>query len=264
MAQRLADAGCWEAALGVLAADRPRVVCRRARPGRCAPTRRWPRSGASTGSSASPTTRAASDPALTLARVALYDARGHPSLAHAALQKGLAAAIATGDGAAGRLLSAELARRIGADDLPPPTRLGPRLAALWPRVVPDVGKLRRRAGAAFAAVCVAVGLIVLAAGLRGNAQWAFVVLLLAAIVLWVSDVLADFVVSLALVAGWLALDIARPSEALGGFATSNWLFTFGGDRHLRRDRGVRALFRAGLLLIRRCPAGPFLRPARCW
>ena len=144
VALRLADAGCWEAALGVLArqTDRASFAAVLGRALRATPPLAAER--ASAWSRTSPTTRAASDPALTLARVALYDARGHVSLAQAVLQKGLNAAIGTGDAAAGRLLSAELARRVGADEPPPPTGLGTAWSPSGRASCRARGKLRRQ------------------------------------------------------------------------------------------------------------------------
>jgi len=257
-AARLADAGCWDEALAILArqSDRAAFVGVLGRGLRGAPpltpdrARPWVERLTDD--------EAAADADLALARAALHDSRGHPVLARAVLQRALGVAITSGDADGGRRLSAELARRLGADDRPPADTLASRLARLVPRV-PDVGQLARPTLPAFAAIAAAIGLTVVAVGLRGSAQWAFGLLLAAALVLWVSDVFPDFAVSLALVAAWLALGIARPAQALSGFASSNWLFTFGvlGIAAAIAESGL--LFRAGLLLVRRMPPGLFLQ-----
>ena len=257
-AARLADAGCWNEALASLArqADRAGFVGLLGRALRAAPPLAFDR--ARPWLERLTDEEAAGDAALALARVALHDARGHPALAMAVLQRALGAAIGGGDADGGRRLSAELARRLGADERPPSAAFGQRLAGLVGHV-PSVGKLKRPPLPAFTAVSVAIGLTVLAVALRGDPRWAFGLLLLAALVLWVSDVYPDFAVLLALVAAWLALGIARPAQALGGFASSNWLFTFGvlGIAAASAESGL--LFRAGLLLVRRMPPGLFLQ-----
>jgi di/tricarboxylate transporter len=70
-----------------------------------------------------------------------------------------------------------------------------------------------------------------------------------------SRLVPEFAVGLMLIAGWVLLDVAPTSAALGGFASREWLFvvaTYGLAAATARS-GL--LFRIGLLLVRRLPPG---------
>ena len=75
------------------------------------------------------------------------------------------------------------------------------------------------------------------------------------VTLMMSHRVPDFAAGLALVAAWLLLGVATPAEALSGFASKEWLFVVSiyGLAAATASSGV--LFRVGLLLARRLPAG---------
>ena len=73
----------------------------------------------------------------------------------------------------------------------------------------------------------------------------------------VGRLVPDFAAGLILVAGWILLGIARPAEALAGFASKDWLLVLSiyGLAAATARSGV--LFRVGLFLVRRLPPGLF-------
>jgi di/tricarboxylate transporter/CRP-like cAMP-binding protein len=89
----------------------------------------------------------------------------------------------------------------------------------------------------------------------GQPQVAFLLLLAAAICLWVTAVLPEFAVGVALASGWILTGVATPAEALAGYGTSTWMtaFTILGLGGAIATSGL--LFRVGLLLVRRMPTG---------
>ncbi len=107
----------------------------------------------------------------------------------------------------------------------------------------------------------AVGLI-LAAGLVSAtlsplielAQWRFSLLLLAAVVLWMTEPVPNVVVSLGLVAALIVSGIVPPYATVHGFASVNWVFVLSvlGVAAAVARSGL--LLRLGLLLIERVPA----------
>jgi di/tricarboxylate transporter len=106
---------------------------------------------------------------------------------------------------------------------------------------------------ALAGVVAATGLVALAASPGSTPLRAFVYLLGAGILLMATRLVPDFAVALGLVAGWVLLGLATPAQALGGFASKEWLFivTVYGLAAAAARSGV--LFRVGLLLVRRLP-----------
>src|SRR4029453_19573897 len=68
---------------------------------------------------------------------------------------------------------------------------------------------------------------VVAAWPPAGAQWAFVWLLVGAILLMMSRVVPDFAVALVLISGWVLLRVGTTAEALAGFASKEWLFVVG-------------------------------------
>jgi di/tricarboxylate transporter len=108
---------------------------------------------------------------------------------------------------------------------------------------------------AFSCIAVSLALAALAAWPGVGRQGAFFLLLLAVVTLMMSHRVPDFAAGLALVAAWLLLGVATPAEALSGFASKEWLFVVSiyGLAAATASSGV--LFRVGLLLARRLPAG---------
>src|SRR4029077_4427322 len=86
-------------------------------------------------------------------------------------------------------------------------------------------------------------------------QSRFVLLLLAAIMAMLSRRVPDFVVGLGLVAAWILLGVARPPEALAGFASKEWLFVVAVYGLAAATARSGLLYRIGLLLVRRVPHG---------
>jgi di/tricarboxylate transporter len=62
-------------------------------------------------------------------------------------------------------------------------------------------------------------------------------------------------VGLGLVAGWIVLGVARPAEALAGFASKEWLFVVAVYGLAAATARSGLLYRIGLLLVRRVPHG---------
>src|SRR5439155_26673326 len=89
---------------------------------------------------------------------------------------------------------------------------------------------------------------------RLDPRLGFVLRLASAICLWNSNVFPDFAVGLALIAMWVLVGVARPQEAVAGFASMDWLFVLSvlGLAVAVARSGL--LYRAGLILVRRFPA----------
>jgi hypothetical protein len=77
----------------------------------------------------------------------------------------------------------------------------------------------------------------------------------AAIALWTSQLLPEFAVALGLVVAWLLLGVATPAQALAGFASLTWLFVLTVLALAGAVARSGLMFRTGLLLVRRLPAG---------
>lgn len=88
---------------------------------------------------------------------------------------------------------------------------------------------------------------------------AFVLLLAAAIVLWVIAIFPEFVVYLGLVVSWVFLGIATPGEAVAGFGSTAWISIFSilAIGAALAESGL--VYRLGLLLVRRLPKGLILQ-----
>ncbi len=195
------------------------------------------------------------DTELALARAEVLVERDKPAGALAVLRQALEAAIVRGDADGGRRISVELARLAGADEAPPPDTRGHRLAvALAPVAAVRPRQFGRQELFGLLGAAAFLGG---AAIMRSNAQWVFVLLLAAALVLWLTEVFPDFAVSLGLVAAWIIWGIATPAEALGGFASMNWIFVVSVLAIATAIARSGLLFRAGLLLVRRMPPGLF-------
>ncbi|CAA9301928.1 MAG: hypothetical protein AVDCRST_MAG77-5732 [uncultured Chloroflexi bacterium] len=152
-----------------------------------------------------------------------------------------------------------------------------RLRALYGAVVEAPVRGSRRADALSAArrrlsarpgtlltVLVAVAFAI-AAGLAGRAwqapEWAFIFLLGAAIALWVTALLPDFLVCAGLVIGWVLCGVATPAQALAGFGTPSWTTALAILSLAAAISSSGLLFRFGLLLVRRMPDGLFAQAA---
>jgi CRP-like cAMP-binding protein len=154
------------------------------------------------------------------------------------------------DPAAAKAVATTLARRLRRSntELPldevEPTTFGQVVAA---RVV-------RRPAAKIVGVLVALALAIIAfSPLIDLAQKRFVLLLLAAIALWVTEPVPNVVVSLGLVATWNISRLTYDYATLTGFESMNWVFAIGvlGIAATVARSGL--LLRIGLLLIERVP-----------
>src|SRR5262245_12764962 len=184
---------------------------------------------------------AIADGELALARAALHETRGAPARALAVLRGALGGALARGDQASGPRLSTAIARlsterATGPSDASRPAATPRR----WPTIV-SVG---------VAALSVAI-----AAWPGAGQLWAFMSLLLAAIVLMTSRLVPEFAVGLMLMAGWVVLGVAPAAGALTGFASREWLFVIATYGLAAATARSGLLFRIGLLLVRRLPPG---------
>lgn len=244
--ERLVGGACWEEALGVLArAGTPegfaRVLARALRAVPALPgdrARRWVERLSDD--------EAVRDPDLALARASLREDRGDLDGALSILRRALGAAVVAQDREAGPRLSAEIARlsEAGGGGAVVSLGLGREVVAARPR--PDHWRT-------FTFGCAAIGLTLFAAWPGASPQRAFVALLAAAIVLMIGRLVPDFAAGLILVAGWILLGVAKPAEALSGFASKDWLLVLSiyGLAAATARSGV--LFRVGLFLIRRLP-----------
>jgi di/tricarboxylate transporter len=133
----------------------------------------------------------------------------------------------------------------------------------WPQLAQEVERLSARP-ATLATVLAALAFAA-AAGVAGHAwqapQWAFIFLLGAAIALWVTALLPDFLVCAGLVVGWVLCGVATPAQALAGFGTPSWTTAFAILSLAAAISSSGLLFRFGLLLVRRMPDGLFAQAA---
>jgi CRP-like cAMP-binding protein/di/tricarboxylate transporter len=243
LAARLVAAGLWHDALGVLArASTPAVFGQTlARALRTVPALdtehalRWIEHVEDE--------HAVADGDLALARAALHESRGDPGRALAVLRRALGGALVAGDQATGPRLSTEIARLSTGRTTESSTGARPTAPAApsrWPAVV----------SLSAAGLCVAI-----AAWPGAGHLWAFVWLLLGAIVLMMSKFVPEFAVGLMLVTGWVLLGIASTPAALAGFASREWLFVIATYGLAAATARSGLLFRIGLLLVRRLPSG---------
>ena len=186
---------------------------------------------------------AIADGDLALARAALHESRGDPGRALAVLRRALGGALVADDQATGPRLSTEIARLSTGRTTDASTGARPTAPAASPRW-PAVVSLS------------AAGLCIAMAAWPGAGQlWAFVWLLLGAIVLMMSKIVPEFAVGLMLVTGWVLLGIAPTAAALAGFASREWLFVIATYGLAAATARSGLLFRIGLLLVRRLPPG---------
>jgi CRP-like cAMP-binding protein/di/tricarboxylate transporter len=250
LAARLAAAGEWEASLGVLAghADAQALGKTLARALRALPplapdrARRWiERLGDDW---------ALDDADLALARAAFHRGRGDTARALEVLRRALGGALRASERDDGPRLSAEISRLALAAGEHPVTG-----AELRPRVTGEASIPHRGGWPSRACLVAGAALTVAAAWPGTSPQQTFVSLLLAAIAAMLSRRLPDFVVGLGLVAAWILLGVARPTEALAGFASKEWLFVLAVYGLAAATARSGLLYRIGLLLVRRVPNG---------
>jgi CRP-like cAMP-binding protein len=157
------------------------------------------------------------------------------------------------DARAGRAVATALARRARQRELPTS-----EFAGATPTAVsngPSAPIPARRP--AVKAMGVAVAIVLAAAGffLVDLAQTRFSLFVLAAVVLWVTEPVPRYVVSLALVSTWVISGIAPAYATVYGFASLNWIFVVAvlGIASAVARSGL--LVRLGLLIIERVPSG---------
>jgi len=248
-AGRLAEAGLWSAALPLYARHAPRDVFIAAlgRGVRAAP----PPAPEQIAPWLDRTSdeEVAQDVDLALAKAALYEERGAPAAALLLLERALGAALTDQRALDARRLSDEIARLTLATGAEP---AGALQYGLQP------ARARRVFRPGTRALLVGVALAFAAAAFAVPAPPArFGLLLAAAVVLWVIDVLPNAAVSLLLLASWILTGLTDIGGATAGFGSTNWLFVLAllGIAAAIARSGL--LFRIGLLLIRRMPQGLF-------
>jgi anion transporter len=180
------------------------------------------------------------DSQVLLARAAKLESQGEREAAARLLRRGLGSGLAGADPIIGQQMASEL------------SRLATEVAK------PQESSKRRSKRRTIIAVGISVLLAILAAFLEpANAQGRFLLLLPAGLVLWISGVLPEFAVGLILITCWIVFGLAKPSQALAGFASSNWVFVVSilGLASAIASSGL--LYRVGLLLVRRMPPSLF-------
>jgi CRP-like cAMP-binding protein/di/tricarboxylate transporter len=122
-------------------------------------------------------------------------------------------------------------------------------------LVGSAGRSWLRPGAyVLVAACFGVGAVLAKLSGSGSAE-VFVLLLGVAAMLWASSLLPFAAVGLGLVASWLVFGLATPQQAMAGFASSSWLFVLSILCLTAALARSGLLFRVGLLMVRRLPAG---------
>ena len=197
---------------------------------------------------------AESDVVLAVARSAGHAAKGAHGLAVQLLQRALVRAKVQGDGSEIALLETEIARYSA-------------LVSAAPISPPRWGQWRagaRANPARWASVTVSLLLIMSAIVVSPHSKpGGFVLLLGAAITLWVVAILPEFVVYLGLVIGWVFLGIAEPAQAVRGFGSTSWISILAILAISSALSASGLVYRLGLLLIRRLPQGLFAQGAAC-
>jgi DASS family divalent anion:Na+ symporter len=116
------------------------------------------------------------------------------------------------------------------------------------------GTPRRVAGAILAfAIPLALWWVAPPAGLDAKG-WHVLLVLIGAAIAWLFEPVPDFVVAVALAAGWGMTGGATLAAAFGGFATSTWVLALGALTLAAAMARSGLLFRAGLFLLRAFPA----------
>ena len=195
---------------------------------------------------------ASGDAELALARARWHESHGDVAAAVDLLRRTRDAGPVAGVERPSERLAAEIARltataRARTEQISPAAS---RARAFWQR-----GRTRP-AGALAAGVAVAaLGAAALVNPL--SPLLAFLLVLGAAVALWVAAVLPDFVVCIALVIAWVLLGMATPAEAVGGYGTTSWISVLAILSIASAIASSGLLFRFGLLLVGRLPPGLF-------
>lgn len=257
-APRLRDAACWGEALSVFARYGPRTefvetlaeAVRDLPEGHFKQVAPWVERLTDE--------EAASDANLALAVAQGYEERGDLKAASTLLRRALGTAAASQDALASQRLSVEISRlaalaasHASAAMLVEPAQAG-RHRAIHARMASTPKRVYAAGGALVIAAVVQHFLVT-------NPILSFVLLLAAASVLWLSDVVPSSAVSLGLVAAWLLLGLVPANQAVAGFGSMDWVFVLavlGLGAAIARS-GL--LFRVGLVLVRRMPSGLFLQ-----
>ena len=154
------------------------------------------------------------DVVLAVARANAHAAKEAHGQGVVLLQRALVLAQGQGDASAVAQLEAEIARHSAFVSAAPVTP--PQWMLWWASV--------RARPARFAAVTMSVLLILAAIIVSPHSKaGGFVLLLGAAIVMWVVAILPEFVVYVGLVIGWVFLGIAEPAQAVKGFGSTSWI-----------------------------------------
>ena len=194
------------------------------------------------------------DIVLALARADGHAARGAHGMAVELLKRALVVAQTQGDAAAVSRLENEIAGHSAS------VRTMPIAPQHWRRWWAGA----RANPARFGAVTVSVLLILAAIVVSPQSKpGGFVLLLGAAIVLWVIAILPEFVVYLGLVIGWVFLGIAEPAQAVKGFGSTSWISILAILAISSALSASGLVYRLGLQLIRRLPEGLFAQGAAC-
>ncbi len=247
LATRLAAAGAWDAALGVLAAhaDAGALGTTLARALRAVPplppdrARRW--------IERLDDDAVLGDSDLALARAAFHQGRGDTARALEVFRRSLGGALSSSDRDDAPRLATAISELVGE---PPVAGAGHR-----PRVTAEATLPHHAGWPGLACLAGAAALIAVAALPGTSPQWRFVALLSAAVAAMLSRRLPDFVVGLGLVAAWILLGVAMPADALAGFASREWLFVLAVYGLAAATARSGLLYRIGLLLVRRVPHG---------
>ena len=158
---------------------------------------------------------------------------------------------------AGRAIAAALARRLRQRDpsSPAPVVTPPPAVIAATRGSSAVRRTKANGALAVLSILAAAALVVGAFFVADLAQVRFMLLLLAAVILWVTEPVPAYVVSLGLVIAWVFIGLAPDYKTVSGFASMNWIFVFAvlGIAGAVARSGL--LMRLGLLLIERVPSG---------
>jgi DASS family divalent anion:Na+ symporter len=185
------------------------------------------------------------DGQLVLMRAGILENQGEREAAARLLRRGLGSGLAGADPIIGQQIASELSR----------------LAAITTirRSPPQTTVTRHGWGlGTLLAIGVSVALVILVAIIgKYHMGVSCLLLLVAALVIWISGVLPYFAVGLLLASAWIIFGVAKPAQAMAGFASANWVFVVAilGIAAAVARSGL--LFRVGLLLVRRMPAGLF-------
>lgn len=250
--QRLADARCWQEALGVLARYGPQraFVDALGRALRDVPP--LEREQAIRWVERLTDEEAAHEAEVASLRAWLHEQRGDPDAGVRVLRRALANALVSRDAGSGQRLAAEAARlaRLRGEG-------GAGGGLLYGLRAPQELQRRPTRKAVFG-VGVAVALVAFAIGVGdASREVVFLCLIGALVALLMSQLVADFAVALGLAAAWVIAGLVSPRQAVAGFASMDWVFVLA---LLGLAAGVARsglLFRIGLVLVRRMPRGLF-------